>query len=501
MSNTLGNTAKLSYPDYCTYCATKYYSSRCLLPYALASSITLPEDVTLQTMELTELHCSFSIDLFRHSADRVNYHSSTSDLQSQTGFGPTHNWVVSNDDLPPTSLLSPTQSTNDSGAPLTSQTARLDEAPTFGTAPTPENVESLETKAAPVEHSAKPDKRTATNVATSSHLTKANLEQYTTVRKRKAPVPSLSLTDTLHLVSDSVLAVATAQNLRKARRTNMTLEDLRISADKELTTKETLGAKYQPYHSTKLDHPIAFVRELVANHTDSDLHHWRTGKLKESDMSHHCYLTFSRSNPFIVSQPQNKRLDNYLVLFAKASLDVLLSQKEHKDQATTAYKYMLSTRKMDSTFEWLKTSPLEKLYLNDEALLTSEQANAPEKPSTSKANTLPTSESFPPLSEKTQKLLNSELPRALADSAQEFNTLRKSLPPGKINRSDYTRLVDLLLRLYPTWDKTTFVVKPPMIDQLATRLALTTGSLENLILSASITLLLKHLRDSQGTQD
>lgn len=498
MSTDAEPVQSMSYPDYCTYCFKKYNNRKCLLPYALASSITLPDDVEERVMELTQLHCSFRSDSLRYVVDRTLFHMSSSDLQSGSVFGAIHNWVVENPDLPPSNLVSQTASTRASGVPLNEESPPDRMAEHTALPEPPESVETQTLAGQPTEAPAQKETTEPGNHQELSPLTQANLDTLVASQWEPPRVTRLDLHDATHLARDLVIAVTTAVMLRKTKRAQQTLADLRDTVSRELETKHKLGPKYTLSDHTKLDHPIALSRELIATHSDKELSNWQTGKQVSNQQPASCYLNFKQSNPFDAHSPESKRLDNYLILFAKRALQILSLQKENKKQLLTMVKHLLTERKLETSYEWLRSSDPAKLYKDDPLLVLSENIRLAPNPKASKPDTQKLVEAPPPLSLQGKKVMDNQFAQVYLHLKTTSDHLLRSKELSHLREEAVKSMTEYVLRHCPIWDKPHFAITPAIAERAATDSKVNLSAFEVSLLAFSLNDIVKHLRDSQN---
>jgi hypothetical protein len=496
MTSITGNAPNIAeYPDYCTYCTQKYRSTKCLLPYALASRLVLPKDPIDMTMELTELHCSFKTDSLQHFAELTHWHTSQSDPQSGSVFGPTLNWVVHNDSLS-RKMTSTDASTTHSGAPL-SENAQTGIAPT--------EAESTSQVSGPTSNIDIGTDRTSTPTTpvqlkdeiapATSPLTAQNLEQLSSTQKHPL-LPEMTLPDALHLARDAVMAIVTAQNLRKLKRTSSTLSDLQTSVETELNALYRLGGEYKTKSSTKLDHPIAIARELVATHNATSFQSWRFKQQVKDKHPHGCFLNFNRSNPYYLAHPELKRLDNYLLLFAKSAIDTLSSQKAIKKQSIRAISTLLSEHNMETSLAWTTKTTLDKVYLDDEPLLLTEKAKLLATTTSSAKTSLQLKESEPPIPESTQELLKASLPELIINELKLKSTTLQGLPPHLLLEQNLINLTTYIVSHNPKWQNTPFCVTTHMVENATKHFSVNSTQYERILLTYGINDIIKQLRDT-----
>jgi hypothetical protein len=485
------------YPDYCAYCTRKYNNTKCLLPYALATSIVLSSDPTDRIVELTELHCSYRTDSLRHQAEVTLWHLSNSDQTSGSVFGPTRKWVVYNNALPPHgSSVAP--STLESGAPLEetpSQPGSTEPKVTTGTRLEPSLTSPPVHDDCTSQHT---DDGTARDHSTSPQLTTANLEQHEAVSPQRRDRQPLTLKDSLHLARDITLALVTAQNLRKTKRHATSLADLLSSYESEKEIKLQLGTKYVPSDKTKLDHQIAFVRELIAHHSQIQLSSWTTKSQAEGTHPQGCILHYNKLNPYASKQLVSRRLDNYLLAFARNSVELATSDPTMKKPFIQALKSLLAERNMATSLEWLLNAPLEKLYLADNALLSQElkkhQASlaGPTKP------TLKLKETEPPIPKHIQELLTQHLsPLIDYETKDKASTLNSNLE-HEIRDLPLTDLTTHVIRYNPRWISPIFNVTTHMTESALLHSEFKLNSFNTQVVTHSINGILKRLRTSQS---
>jgi len=444
-------------------------------------------------MELTELHCTFQTDSLSHLAQVTYWHTTQSESNKGSVPGSIHNWTVHN-----STLLTRTDSisalTHNSGT-------RLNEAPPLKD--TPEETPISAPK--PVKRTdLGPDDSVSTSTAdteplraplpTGSPLTAANLEQHTRKEEHIPVLQPINLKHGLHLAEDIALTLATAQNLRKMKRTHMTLEDLRHSIETELETKHKLGKSYIPFNATNLDHPVALTRELIARHSDDQIHCWTRNAPAPKLHARGCLLNYTRSNPFSPNYTENKRLDNYLLLFAKNALDLLLQNKKDQKQFTTAIKFLLAERKMESSFEWLQKAPLEKLFIDDEPLLNTERAKFTIKTHKPEKSDIVLKETAPPVNKKTRELLNTQLHRVITNTLATEESTLSELPPDHKTIEIITKLIDYIVAHNPRWTSPLFNVSTHMTKQALSHSHLVLPTLEILLMTHGLTEILRTLR-------
>jgi len=332
---------------------------------------------------------------------------------------------------------------------------------------------------------------------TASPLTAANLEQHDTSVKASSHAKPLTLPEALHLSRDTVLAVATAMNLRRKKRTHLSIEDLLSSMKTELAHQALLKDKYSFQTTTPLDHPIALSRELLATHDTEKLAQWLDSSHPHVHQTNGCIFSFTRLSPLTKSQPQTKRLDNYLLLFARSCLQRLDNNKEVKKQTTNAIRSLLLDRKLDTAYDWLSKAPIEKLYLDDESLLTQERLRSSPISNKHEKTTLKLKETQPPISEAVSKLLKDQLPNIVSKTITDAETTLKDLPTGKYPPDTITQLTTHIVRHNPRWNTPIFGVTTHMTVQATKSLSLQPPTFEVLLLTHGMNAILNKLRDSQ----
>jgi hypothetical protein len=498
MTTTSDKPTTLVYPEYCPYCTKKYNTTSCLLPYALVSLIELPQDQTDQAIELTELHCSFKAEYLRYYADLTHWHKSHSDPTNGSVFGPTHNWVVHNDSLPPSRLTSTVASTSQSGIPLTEAAHQPHQTPEPQTQLTTEAIAPQVTTNMSTTTDTHSDLTPVTAPQSKSPLTAANLEQLNAASFSSEKLSTLTLADALHLANDTVLALVTAQNLRKKKRTKITLNDLYESLNTELTTADHLGMAYKPKSSTPLDHPIALAREIIAHHDIDTVYNWLDPDSTLSCSHKCCLLNFKRIAPNYVHSPTELRLDNHLLLFAKHSVSHLLKDKSMKKHSTRALNNLLAERFMPTSFDWLTTSPLDKLYLDDHVLLTTEKNLSLFTTPHQSSHKLPLKESSPPIDSTTSKLLSESLPTIVSAALSSKALTLSNISPHLREEIFIIQLSNYTVRHNPRWNTPTFCVTTHMIENALKSSGSHASALEILHLSYGMTDILTKLRDSQS---
>lgn len=495
MTTPLTKVTTMTYPNYCPYCSKKYSSLKCVLPYALVSELTLPTDQTDLAIELTELHCSFKTELLRENAEKTQWHLSHSDPSHGSVFSPTHNWVVHNDNLPPSRLTSTVASNSISGVLITEDHS----------SPPETEFQHLKTlKAAKPRvitaetHNDTVSKTDSASVPqTRSPLTAANLEQLNSSPTVVDEKFSLTTVDALHLANDLVLALVTAQNLRKKNRSKLSLSELHSTTEKELETADHLGPAYKPHSSTPLDHPIALAREIIAHHDTDTVNNWMDPDTKLSTKHSHCICSFKRLSPTHDSSTKDVKLDNALLHFAKSSLTLLMQDKSTKKHSTKALKSLLAERSMLSSLEWLTNSPLDKLYLNDQKFLHQEKLLSSLN-STEPAPKLKLKESVPPVSDKVASLLKDKLPTVISMTlAPDSSSPLKQVNSNFLNTANLSLLSEHIVRYNPHWTTPTFCVTTHIIENALRANSMTASAYENLLLTLGMTDILNNLRDSQ----
>lgn len=485
-----------NYPEECNFCTKKFKISSCVLPYALAKHFPLPTDSTDRITELTELHCFFSNDYYRQAVDQTRWRTTTSDSHSGSAPSHTKQWLSELNPEFQTSQMSEiatieTQSTSAEGAPLalaSTTSPVLEDAADSRPDPSSKNDTSdphLEEKD-PLTHSDK------------SPLTRCNLRQHTTELTHKEPTPALSTNEILHLVEDIAIAATCAQTLRKVRRDKTQLIDLLEPLTKEMDIATDKSKLYVPHTSTKLDHPVALARELTSRHTLKQMSQWLDSTLPV-EHSHNCgcilnYKPFSLTLGDTVTQ---KRLDNSLLQFSRNATEMLLKNGKHKKQASTALKALLEERKMNSTFEWLTNSPLDKLFIDDPNLLKLEREKRATKPTRNTKDPTLFRISDPPIPPNTAKTIEKSLLASVNTELVKDNSPSKEL-------NDKIRIPNILflithqvIRYNPKWEQPHFSVSLTMINQATSSLDFNYTTIEKLHLMYTVTNVLNTLRDSQ----
>jgi hypothetical protein len=331
----------------------------------------------------------------------------------------------------------------------------------------------------------------------SSPLTTANLEQLEKEEEKALPPPNLNLTQSLHLARDTALALITAQNLRKMKRTNLTLKDFHKSFNQELDTKIQFGKAYRPQSNTKLDHPIALTREILATHDHEHSLNWCKIDHQNTTAPDGCLLSFKRLNTSSMSHLDTKGLDNYLLLFAKHSWTRLLSQKDTKKQTTQAMKQLLAERKMETSLDWMHTAPLDKLYLNDPDLLKTEQARLLLSNTGLQKTNLKFKDTEPPVPEQTQKLLKAPLVHIVHTELTNNSSTLLALPNALKDVNFITQLAASIITYNPRWNTPMFCVTTHLTIAATQRLNSQTSAFEVILLTHGLNDIIKSLRNSQ----
>jgi hypothetical protein len=282
------------------------------------------------------------------------------------------------------------------------------------------------------------------------------------------------------------------------KRTNLTLTDLYKAMRTELDTKSQLKGKYRTQTNTKLDHPIALSREILATHQRDYPTHWRTPENDPIAAPDGCFFSFKRLDSTHASLADSKGLDNYLLLFAKHSWNRLLHQKDTKKQTSQAIKSLLAERKMETSLDWLHSAPLDKLYLNDLELLQAEQARHLLTKTGPQKTTLKFKETEPPVPELTQQLLKAPLLTIVQTELQNTSSTLSALPDTLKDTNSIAQLAANIIVYNPRWNTPTFCVTTHITSTATKRLDLQTETFEVILLTHGLNDIIKNLRNSQN---
>lgn len=486
-----------NYPDFCIYCIRKYNSEACILPYALVSKLSLPDDHTEAAIQLTEVHCTYHYDALNEAAAMTKWHISNSNSRTGTIDGSSHFGHVRQDI--PTELISSTVNSDPTGEPAPSKTEGIPlprDEPVSLPPPRPETAQLVlppTTTLEPVISEPAPKAETTTQ----SPLTTGNLRQLEKETKTTPPPEALTLKEGLHLTRDVAAALVTAQNLRKKKRTDSTLAQLRDALVAELLEKQRRGTAYKAHTSTPLDHPIAYARQVIANHTDQHVLQWTKRQALTDCNPKGCYLCHSRTNPFAIADPTAKRMDNYLLLFVRHALNALQTHRTHSKDFIRSLKHLLTDHKMEKSLDWITQPDLSKIYLDDPELIKSESLTNTAKALSAKQLSQMKENEGPPLPTQTASLLSSKLPKIIVDTLNNEDSLFKQASTLLLDPTLLIALTTDVVRHYPKWMTPQFCVSPGMAKLLLQKKQITTSSYDELLLAYGLTEILTSLRDVQ----
>jgi len=432
----------------------------------------------------------------QHVAQQTHWHRSYSDANSSSYFGPITNGTVYNDDL----LQRRTTSTT-----TTPHSETVEDETTIITTDTDEKSTPTLNQGVPLNDDEKNIKlsspaeepKVEVPTPTRSPLTEANLAHFEHESSKPISVPQLTLPQGLHLANDIALALVTAQNLRKLKRQETTLKALKESLDRELQIVKDFGDEYIPTKTTKLDHQVALTRELIASHTIQQVFDWQDNTKVNGTHPHGCIFNYTKLNPFAPRLDEKRRLDNYLLSFAKASIDTLNSSKAHKKQFLSALKTLLSSHKMESSLEWLTTAPLNKIYLDDEHLLKHEKDKLDSMKRKTSKSKLVLKETEPPMPTKTKVLIDTKLPELVHTELNKKATTFEGLPNNLKEPIFITKMITHIIRHNPRWNTTPFCVTTHITESALSHSDVEALTYETILLSHGLTDLLRKLRDQQ----
>jgi len=486
-----------NYPTECTFCYRKFKINPCLLPHILAKNIQLPTDHDERTMELTELHCHFNNDYFRTAVNMTRWQLTSSDELSQSAPSATKNWLH---DLHPDSQTHPmseivtldTQSNVAEGAPLAQSLETQDTPKT----PAPK-AESLIKDVLTDDEITRV--KTPSPTEAKSPLTESNLKQHETDSATRQNTSGLDTNEILHLADDIAISATCAQTLRKVKRDQTSLSQFMNSLSHEIDIINEKGKTYVPFTSTKLDHPVALARELLARHTVDQLYDWLQAKQPVCN-THHSGCLLNHLGYPINAKPSKDdvRIDNILFAFARNALDSLQRDSKHKKHALNAVKALLEERKMMFTFEFALNAPLEKLILDDKTLLSHEKNKRSTKSQPTKKAPVPLKESEPPIPKQTQTLLNDYLFSSVQSELLRDSTLKDSIRENIIDPKSMTLICHKIIQFNPRWNTPTFSVTLHILTQALNQLEIECRTMEKLQLVPTTTNVLTKLRDTQN---
>jgi len=452
------------FPENCSYCTTSYKTEHCTLPYYLVKGFELPQDPTLRAIELTKLHCAYHPDTINQLVSTSNWHiqSATTSRASSSYNESQHSFVYNPD------IMS-------AFAPPSTEGVRLSETTDSLSPPAEEPLPTLGSSQLNLK-------------LTEPTLDLHGLDHQDT---ETASTPALETTQAtpydsraiMHLIQDLSMAAITATNLRKIKRQNLTAQDFRECLEKELSLLFQMKEKYTPHHSTKLDHPIALAREIIATHSHDQITDWHGITHKNSITPHGCilnYLPLTRHD----SASNKKRLDNCLLRFSKLSLSNPRIPKDRTRLAHLSAKEQISSRGYPTIFEWLKKTKEPVLYQNDPYFLTT----IPESPKLSKDKITPPNKSkaqhfCPPTDTATTNVLSQHL-----DSTINAYLIEQDYVPFSNMTDDHITnlmksMTEEIIRHNPHWTKPEFLITPTMLSQATQALDLTLShEIENSLL-------------------
>lgn len=485
------------YPEECPFCLKKFKITSCVLPYALAKTFTLPTNPTDRALELTELHCYFRDDYYQMAVVQVRWYLSKSDKSSDPAPSLTKDWL--SDLNPEPQMVTPseiaTYETRSTAAEDTPQsaarvTAFTTETATASRADPPLTSERKEKDT--------PEPETTDTPSVKSPLTALNLKQHESRLHKEQTQNALSDSEVLHLVEDIAIAATCAQNLRKVKRDKTHLTAILDPLIKEMDIMASTSKSYVPFTDTDLNHQVSLVRELLARHSASSMQNWLDSKLPVVHQhSNGCILNYKPFNPLLSDASLDRRLDNALLQFSRNAIELLSRSPKHKKHALTALKALLEDRKMNTTYEWLINSPLDKLILSDPVLLKTEKdKRAPAPKRTDKRSGL-LIDTIPPIPQKTQHLMETHLVDVIKLELAHKNGPAERLPNEIKAPEALTLFTTEVVRYNPRWEQPNFAASLTMVNQVTDNLELGYTTMERLHLMYALTNILKHLRDTQ----
>jgi len=314
----------------------------------------------------------------------------------------------------------------------------------------------------------------------------------------KQTTTGLTINEILHLSEDVAIAATCAQTLRKVRRDDTTRTALLHHVLNEIDTLVTKGKNYVPFTETKLDHPVALARELLARHNIDQIYDWIEGNTSEASNHYNgCILHSIPIASAIGNTELDQRLDNSLLVFVRQSLETIQEDRKHKKQALSAIKALLEEREMNSTFEYALNAPLDKLILHDQDLLRSEKSKRLKKPTKPTAALTGLKETAPPVPTKTQAIIKQHMFNCISRELNKSDSPALRLTEPLRSPDTLTLICQKIIQYNPRWNTPPFSVTLAQLDQVLDLANLKPKTMDKLHLIHCTNSVITDLRNSQ----
>lgn len=360
---------KFKYPEQCTFCSTRIGSEHCLLPYEFVMKFSLPHDYTSQVIELTEVHMTYGIQTLHFNSEfltqiRTRPHSVVASSIDQSVISTTNELLKSDDISTDTQTIDtidqgvkisqteslPTDEDNHESNESNESHSPLGTPPPFGPrirfpftwdhlnydVPSDLNLSITENqdKGKQIDHA---------NAPPQDNAQRSNLAEQ---------IVQLSSNAERSLIKDLTMALIHAYNLDVLKHSKTRVIKFVECLDQELHFKRTYKERYESSRETKLDHPIALAKELVAHHSPEEFQTWEQGSPNPDHFG--CILNF----PYLSSISQTVATDmlmDKLVHYAMSVLTHKRLAKDVKDRLSESIKIRLSARGHPLAYNWFTT--------------------------------------------------------------------------------------------------------------------------------------------------
>lgn len=364
---------ELNFPKRCDFCTSRIGSRHCLLPYNFVIKYTPPTETKDALIDLAQLHMEFGLESLIASYEFIcrittrptkeQIHSYAESLSSQSTdrkFFPDSyrfGYMKPSEESTVTSefLRSPEKETVDNSTTEEIETAELSEShPSTSmkvdddstSATTTVNVDDTTPSMAEILKRSPP-----TTEATDTIQTEPTQTEIQETHSQK----NLKSGHLQHIAHDLFMAMSCAWALNATKKSTFLMSQLHECIFSELQKVERYGEYYHYQDDTRLDHPIALSREIIATHDDTEVREHQYGR--SNDLQKYCLLQHSLLQ-INNSNSSTLTISNGLISYIQSVMRSQAITRHDRDILSTMTKELTTKRGFALAYQWSKTKVL-----------------------------------------------------------------------------------------------------------------------------------------------